>query len=204
MGAIEDFTVSRQALGLLLEDLRQAVKEALEDHPEVDSVSARVKSPDQFAIKTAKQRDGAPRYKDPLREIQDQMGIRVVVKFEPEVPGIVAVIEALFNQVERLSKQPENPEEFGYEATHLVCFVPPDLMDQHRPHIGFFEVQVCTLFQHAWAEANHDIGYKPGVPLSPEQRKLKSWAAASAWAADRAFAELRKATQDSTTTPKSA
>ena len=30
----------------------------------------------------------------------------------------------------------------------------------------FFELQVKTLFQHAWSEASHDIAYKPDVPLS--------------------------------------
>ena len=196
MGAQEEFPLKRKMLGELLGELKAAVEDALSEVPTVDSVAGRVKTAEQFAIKAGRTRDGAPRYADPLAEIQDQVGIRVMVKFVDDIATVVAVLDGLFNQVERLSKRPENPEEFGYEAVHLVCSVPPDLAERFHPHVNFFEIQVCTLFQHAWAETNHDLGYKPGVPLDWDQRRLKSVAAASAWAADKAFGELRRSMQN--------
>ena len=55
----------------------------------------------------------------------------------------------------------------------------------------FFELQVKTLFQHAWAEANHDLGYKPeGKELDQESKRLLAYASAQAWGADRVFDEL--------------
>jgi ppGpp synthetase/RelA/SpoT-type nucleotidyltranferase len=192
MGAAQEFSLMRIVLGAVLADLKAAVEDALQGNLAVDSVAGRVKSSEQFALKAQRLRDGKPRYAEPLREIQDQIGIRVMVKFVDDIPAVVQELESLFNQVERLSKRPENPEEFGYEAVHLVCTIPPDLMATHAPHVDFFEIQVCTLFQHAWAELNHDLGYKPSATLDWDQRRLKSVAASSAWAADRAFSELRR------------
>ena len=56
---------------------------------------------------------------------------------------------------------------------------------------GFFELQIKTLFQHAWAEADHDLGYKPGtVPLTSAQRRKIAFTSAQAWGADHMFDEL--------------
>ncbi len=55
----------------------------------------------------------------------------------------------------------------------------------------FFEVQVKTLFQYAWSEANHDLGYKSSLELTDEQKRLLAFAAAQGWGADNAFGELR-------------
>jgi putative GTP pyrophosphokinase len=56
---------------------------------------------------------------------------------------------------------------------------------------GFFELQIKTLFQHAWSEADHDLGYKPGdQPLTSEQKRLIAFTSAQAWGADHIFDQL--------------
>jgi ppGpp synthetase/RelA/SpoT-type nucleotidyltranferase len=60
----------------------------------------------------------------------------------------------------------------------------------------FFELQVKTLFQHAWSEANHDLGYKPGAtPLSSSEKRQLAFTSAQAWGADHIFDELFKERQ---------
>jgi ppGpp synthetase/RelA/SpoT-type nucleotidyltranferase len=54
----------------------------------------------------------------------------------------------------------------------------------------FFELQVKTLFQHAWSEAEHDLAYKPNKPLSSLQKRFVALTAAQAWGADQMFAQL--------------
>lgn len=55
----------------------------------------------------------------------------------------------------------------------------------------FFELQIKTLFQHAWSEAEHDLAYKPelGELDEVELRKL-AFTAAQAWGADEIFEDL--------------
>ena len=64
---------------------------------------------------------------------------------------------------------------------------------------GFFELQVKTLFQHAWSEAEHDLGYKPGVkPLTPDETRRLAFTSAQAWGADHIFDELFRERERST------
>lgn len=55
-----------------------------------------------------------------------------------------------------------------------------------------FELQVRTLFMHAWAEPQHNLGYKSPGDLSKEHRRHLAWIAASAWGADRGSRRLGK------------
>jgi putative GTP pyrophosphokinase len=55
----------------------------------------------------------------------------------------------------------------------------------------FFELQLKTLFQTAWSEAEHDLGYKPGLkPLGRDEKRRLAYTAAQAWGAGRMFEEL--------------
>jgi putative GTP pyrophosphokinase len=55
-------------------------------------------------------------------------------------------------------------------------------------------LQVKTLFEHAWSEAEHDLGYKPGeAPLTPDQKRRLAYTSAQAWGADHIFDELFRA-----------
>ena len=60
-------------------------------------------------------------------------------------------------------------EEFNYESYHLICVVPPHLkLDgwAARDDVpSTFELQVRTIFIHAYAEPQHDIGYKAASEL---------------------------------------
>jgi putative GTP pyrophosphokinase len=86
-------------------------------------------------------------------------------------------------------------------AILLLCTrgVPSDAVD---PSIDkslvprFFELQVKTLFQHAWSEANHDLGYNSGLtPLTSDEKRRLAFTSAQAWGADRVFDELFKERQ---------
>ena len=160
----------------------------------IDRISARAKSPDRFAEKAQRRdQDGNPKYSAPLTEIQDQIGARVIVFYRDDVEKIVEVLSRYFQAIEERELVPESQWAFGYFGKHLVVPLPRDVVPREVTLAEvprFFELQVKTMFQHAWSEANHDLGYKPERPLQPDQERRLAYTAAQAWGADRVFAEL--------------
>jgi ppGpp synthetase/RelA/SpoT-type nucleotidyltranferase len=116
------------------------------------------------------------------------------VFYKDDVPTVSAVLERYFRHVERQEHVPDSYWEFGYFGSHWIFALPDDVIprDVDKDAVPrFFEFQVKTLFQHAWSEANHDLGYKASQALSPDQQRRFAFTAAQAWGADRVFNELR-------------
>jgi GTP pyrophosphokinase len=170
----------------------------LEDLPHIDRISFRVKDLDRFL---AKVRERAPSngYKEPLREVEDQVAGRVLVFFRDDLELVMDAICKEFTSVELRRKAPQITE-FGYESDHSIFLIPPQVQlptwkdDSTAPVT--FELQVRTLFQHAWAEPQHDLGYKSKSALSEESQRELAWAAASAWGADQALQRVANRLDD--------
>jgi len=167
----------------------------LEGTPHIDRISARAKSPDHFSHK-AQSTDpdtGRIRYANPLTDIQDQLGARVIVFYRDDVATVCEVVGRYFRKIEERELVPDSQWAFGYFGQHFILGVPRDVIPEGisvEQVPRFFELQIKTLFQHAWSEANHDLGYKARAPLSPDQERRLAYTAAQAWGADRVFAEL--------------
>lgn len=184
------------------EKVLQPLSAALEDHlrellqgiERIDRIQARPKSVKRFLGKASKTDGDKQRYSDPLHEIQDQIGARVICFYLDDVDHISARLEIYLKNVEKRRVVPENDSEFGYFGKHYVQFIPSDLIDiswDKNLIPEFFELQIKTLFQHAWSEADHDLGYKPGLrELSSDQRRKIAFTSAQAWGADQLFNQL--------------
>lgn len=170
------------------------VRDLLEGVPRVDRVSARAKRPKQFLMKAAKvDNNGIARYSDPLTQIQDQIGARVVVLSVSDVKSVSEVVERYFRHLEREEHVPDSHREFGYFGRHWVFALPADVVPvsvERQDVPRFFELQVKTLFQYAWSEVSHDISYKAPTELTPDQERRFAYGAALAWGADRVFEDL--------------
>lgn len=162
--------------------------------PHIDRVGARAKGVSRFLDKSKKrEEDGRLKYEDPLGEIQDQIGARVIVFYLDDVPKARERIEQYFRPSEMVAKEPQSNSEFDYFGFHYVLMLPDDVVpDGAEPADvpSFFELQIKTLFQHAWSEGGHDMAYKPPRPLTPDEKRLLAFASASAWGADRSMQEL--------------
>lgn len=173
----------------LAESLRQHLEELLVDVPRIDRVAARAKSVDRFVAKAEKKVDGQPKYADPLGEIQDQIGARVVTFYLRDVDSVAAHLREHLTPIEDRTIEPESEKEFDYVGKHFIFFIPSDILTEsirdEAPE--FFELQIKTLFQHSWSEANHDLGYKPNVVLTPHQKRRIAYSSAQAWGADQIF-----------------
>lgn len=183
------------ALVEIARNLERLVRDHLAGMPRIDRVTARAKGPARFLAKAAELTDeGKRKYGEPLLQIQDQIGARIVVFYRSDVEAVGTEIEAFFAPIERRDLIPESEWTFGYFGRHWVLALPRDVVPvdvdpQDVP--GFFELQVKTLFQHAWSEASHDLAYKPPEELSSDQQRRFAYTSAQAWGADRIFEELR-------------
>ncbi len=176
--------------------LRAHIVGLLENQPRIDRITVRAKSPSRFLTKAATIDESGVKYSEPLDQIQDQLGARIVVFYRDDVERVEAIVKRYFAAIENRSLIPETHSEFGYFGNHLVLVLPTDVVDDHMDTSllpDFFELQIKTLFQHAWAEAEHDLGYKPrSAPLTSDQRRKIAFTSAQAWGADLIFNELSR------------
>ncbi len=173
--------------------LQRHLEEIFEYVPHVDRISARAKSPESFMKKAGKLVADRPKYESPFTQIQDQIGVRIVVFYKTDVEEVDRRIHKYFRPIEFKNRIPESEWEFGYFGRHYVLLLPSDLKlgIQTRDSPQFFELQIKTLFQHAWSEAGHDLAYKPGMrELTADQKRRLAFTSAQAWGADRVFDEL--------------
>ena len=173
--------------------LQLFLKQVLNEVERIDSISTRAKDPDRYFQKAIKVDDsGLPKYSDPEHEIQDQIGGRITVFYLSDVERVRSAIKDHFRFIEEADKSPVSESEFGYFGLHFILALPDDVVEEGKEDQApeFFELQIKTLFQHAWSEAHHDLGYKSIRKLTAEERRKVAFTAAQAWGADTIFEEL--------------
>ena len=173
-------------------DLENHLKDSVGSYPHIDRICARAKTIERFCKKAENKEKGKLRYSDPLNQIQDQLAVRIVTFYLKDVEKISKIIEKYYRPIERQHIIPDSEKEFGYQGKHYIMFVPDEILPQapRGSYPKFFELQIKTLFQHAWAEASHDLEYKPSNNLKAEDKRKVAFTAAQAWGADRIFEEL--------------
>ena len=96
-----------------------------------------------------------------LDDITDQAALRVITYYEDEVDRVAEVIRREFMVIPEMSvdKRHTQPDRFGYHALNFVC----THTDQRKSDVQFkkyahlrFEIQVTSIFRHAWSEIEHE------------------------------------------------
>lgn len=176
----------------LAERLEAHLIDCLDGIPHIDRISTRPKDPESFLNKATEKRDEP--YTDPLEEIEDQVAGRVLVFFERDIETVSDKLVDWYGPVEVSRREPERDEEFGYLSKHFIFVIPNHLKPQGWDDLTrmppTFEIQVRTLFMHAYAEPEHELSYKSAKDLTRDQRRQFAWIAAAAWGGDQAFERL--------------
>lgn len=182
-----------QVLTPLAVKLQDHLRELVKDLPHIDRVAARPKSVERFIAKGQKRVGRKRKYSEPLVQIQDQIGARIVVFYLRDIEVVAARINEHLRKIETKAIVPDSEAEFGYFGRHFILFLPSELFDAAIPRgeaPKFFELQIKTLYQHAWSEANHDLAYKPTDVLSSDDKRKIAFTSAQSWGADQIFDEL--------------
>lgn len=163
---IEAFTEVLERLIVELLDVRRV---------EVAQIEARTKEIDSFIGKIQRKNE---KYSDPLVEITDQSGIRVIAYYPADAAEIGTMIEEEFDIDWNNSVRPgleADPQRFGYRSDHYVVSLSTARRElaewaSHRNRTA--EIQVRTVMQHAWAAVDHKIRYKREDLPQALQRRL--------------------------------
>lgn len=152
------------------------------------TVTGRAKSVTSFAAKAARLVDGRPAYTDPLREITDQIGLRVITYVHSDVQAVADLLadQVVVHDDRDLGRETAGEGRFGYASRHLL--VGHEQLDGRQA-----QIQIRTVLQHAWAEFEHDIRYKGSIPEehAPDFDRRFTLAAGLLELADQEFSTIR-------------
>lgn len=184
------------ALKQISENLEIELISNLQGIKHIDRINSRPKSTERFLQKSKKEdENGNLKYSDPINQIQDQIGARVIVFYLDDIENVKNQLLKYYTPIEEQLIIPDSEKEFDYEGKHFIFLIPPDVIPDNTNEDlvpKFFELQIKTLYQHAFSEASHDLAYKPNVELTRDQKRKVAYTSAQSWGADQIFSELVK------------
>lgn len=136
-------------------------------------------------------------YKNPILDIPDLIGARVVVYYSDDVTRCRALFRKEFKILEEeLAHQPEklSVDQFGYLSIHCIASLSKTrgrLLEWKAYSNLKFEIQVRTVLQHSWAAVSHALQYKREGDVAPELRRKLHRLAGLFELADEEFLSLR-------------
>ncbi len=169
-------------------------------------IKTRVKSIDSFAEKACKPDPvdiTKPKYREPVHQITDLAGLRIIVYNLRDLKQVDSAILRFFAQdtIARTDKSEDllKTGSVGYQSIHYVLALGEQrsALPEYSSFAGLSaEIQARTILQHAWAEMEHDIRYKP-AGARPELPLVQRFTAMAGLItiADREFEQIFEAAE---------
>ena len=177
-----------------VDTLSRILSKACKAYAPLAIVQARPKGVSSFAEKAARK---AFKYSDPVRQLTDLCGARVITHSQDQVNQICEFIRSHFivdeaNSLDVRTRLQQS--EFGYLSVHYIVQlagepvlgipIPEEIGDRKA------EIQVRTLLQHAWADITHDRLYKSGFDVPKQFTRSAAMLAATMEDADGSYARF--------------
>lgn len=189
---VEEYSASRGSYEDCLNYVENTVKNIIKSQSiNVHEIIGRVKTVESLEGKVKRKN-----YSN-LAEITDLCGIRIITYFSDDVDKIAELISQEFevdveNTIDK--RKSEDPTKFGYVSLHYVVGLKeentsPTLYGRFK-NIKL-EIQIRTVMQHAWAEIEHDLGYKSKEDIPDQYRRQFARLAGLIELADDDFVQLK-------------
>lgn len=171
--ALDLFIRIRPGLEKLERGVAGAMKETLrQQRIGAAQVTSRVKTPGSFAAKVYAR--GAEYQPDPVARMRDKVGVRLEVLHLGDLPTICEAVRTSLGEIEILNEEEKHAElgvtGLGYQGTHFDL-LPHALLDGIDAEYAVVELQVRTMAQGVWAQANHEIDYKSPIVLDDHLKR---------------------------------
>ncbi|WP_067035219.1 GTP pyrophosphokinase family protein [Allomuricauda sp. CP2A] len=154
------------------------------------SLSYRIKNTESFLEKIERKS-----YSNPLLEIEDICGIRVICYYKRDIKRIKEILSKELVIHESTDKEEVlKYDQFGYRSHHLIASINKD-WDSTPIFRGLSnlkcEIQIRTVLMHTWAEIEHSLSYKNEVQTPSQFRRKIHLISAMLEVADGQFEELK-------------
>lgn len=158
----------------------------------VHIVSGRAKKPESLRGKLRRKS-----YKNPRKQLTDLIGVRVITYYSDDVEPVVDRLRREFeidskNSVDKRGEL--DLHAFGYRSVHLIAKLRGNQVRSldHLPlRENWFEIQVRSVLEHAWAEIEHEVVYKSGISFPDSVQRQFARLAGVVELLDREFLNLR-------------
>jgi len=157
-------------------------------------IEGRPKTIESYSEKLSR---GGKNYQNPLHEITDLCGLRIIVYYEDDVDKICALIDKEFNVDESKSidkRASLNVDQLGYLSVHKIVSLSDERAklsewSNYKEHIS--EIQVRSVLQHAWSVISHSLLYKRESDVPYQIRRKLLRLSGLLELADEEFSEIR-------------
>jgi putative GTP pyrophosphokinase len=196
---LAEYDTSIQGYVLLTSKLEQLIQEILRARGiQVHSISGRYKTRTSLSGKLKKNDN---KYES-LTDLTDLAGLRIITHLAEDVDLVAKAIEDEFtidpsNSVDK--RRSLASDRFGYMSMHQVILLGDDRcnLTEYKAFKDLkAEIQTRSILQHAWAEIEHDLGYKSEIEVPQHIRRRFALVAGLLELADKEFdgikAELEK------------
>lgn len=167
----------------------------------VHAIENRAKDVESFKQKLQKPEK---KYTNPLREITDLCGIRIIVFYLNDLERVRSILDQEFEIDEDNSSDRGavlKPNEFGYHSHHYVINLSTarkNLSEWRAFSDICAEIQVRTVLQHAWAAISHALQYKAKTNVPAEVSRKLFRVSGLLELADEEFSEIHTASKSLT------